>query len=316
MSARGAGQNDYDHQVLNDPVVSRTSAGCSRLVPISEAERVSGFTYVPIDPMPVMVVLPPEGGNSPTTKPLLKRFPASQVLEWLPDNTVRMSVESVDASGKASYGPVAIGNVGSVYRVTVDYINADTIPLSVWVRENTRLDQRSGAPKYEIRATKGDFEQPSALTATTQPTTENLNPIIQYSIPVYVGIGLRITADVQVIGSNATISGLGVLGAEAEANRIRGALVVQTLGVNGRSITGALPIPSELNQTTAQSALVAVGSIKALLFNDAETGTVPRVVGMYVPFEADRRTINTLISILAQRTISWTPASLKVTVGT
>ena len=91
---------------------------------------------------------------------------------------------------------------------------------------------------------------------------------------------------------------------EAEANNLRGSLTVQTLGVNGQAISAALPIQSELNRTTAQNAIVAVGSIKALLY---ENGTVvnPRVVGMYLPFPGGKPLVNAIISELSKKRVVW-----------
>ena len=127
----------------------------------------------------------------------------------------------------------------------------------------------------------------------------------EFNLPLYVGIGLRVTSNVQVLKANAKIEGLGVIGAEAEAGRLRGSLVVQTLGVNGKSISAALPIQSELNRTTAQNAIVSIGSIKALLYED-ETVISPRVVGLYLPFAGGQALVNQIISELSKSSpITW-----------
>jgi hypothetical protein len=105
----------------------------------------------------------------------------------------------------------------------------------------------------------------------------------EYSVPVYVGLGLRVAANIYSTNGKANISGLGIIGAEAEAENLKGSLVIQTLGVNGRAIAAALPIQSEVNRTTAQNAISAVGAIKALLHAE-ETWVAPRVVGLYLPF--------------------------------
>lgn len=127
---------------------------------------------------------------------------------------------------------------------------------------------------------------------------------VEYNIPIYVGVGLRVTANVDITAANANISGLGVIGAEAEANSLKGSLIVQTLGINGQSIAAALPIQSELNRTTAQNAIVAVGSIKALLYDDNIT-TSPRVVGMYLPFPGGKPLVNRIISELSKGKVKW-----------
>ncbi len=125
-----------------------------------------------------------------------------------------------------------------------------------------------------------------------------------YSIPLYVGIGIRITSNVEVIGGSANISGIGVIGAEAQANKLQGSLVVQTLGVNGKAVSSALPMQSELNATTAQNALIATASIKTLLYAD-DTEVAPRIVGLYYPFPSSRPLVNALISAISSSEVEW-----------
>jgi hypothetical protein len=257
----------------------------------TESEQHSGYTYIPLDPFPVYFF---SGltARSDASQPVMKALTPVQTLQLLPDNAVRMSVEAFDAKGNVTYGPAAMGASGMVYRITVDYINADAVSLPIAIRK-VESSTPGQPPVFEVRRTDrgGDNADPTATI---------------YNIPVYVGIGLRVTADVRVMSAKAVISGLGVLGAEAEANRIVGNLVVQTLGVNGKSISAALPIQSELNRTTAQNAVVAVGSIKALLY-EPETVVVPRVVGMYLPFSADKKVINAIISEISREPVEWQP---------
>lgn len=131
-----------------------------------------------------------------------------------------------------------------------------------------------------------------------------------YTIPVYVGVGLRVTADVSDIKGSANLTGLSVIGMEAEAKNIRGSLVVQTLGVNGKSISAALPINNDLNLTTTQNAVSAIGAIKALLYED-ETEIKVRVVGLYLPFPGGEALVNAIISEMAQEPITWKTCSIQ-----
>lgn len=221
----------------------------------------------------------------------------------MPDNAVRMSIEKFDVKGNVTYGPAGIGASGDSYRVTVDYVNSDTenFPISI-AKTARRIDgnqleyvdllspvddeiYKKDSINYELKTNYNVHEADSKFT--------------QYNIPVYVGVGLRVTANVDVVGGTANISGLGVIGAEAEANTLKGSLIVQTLGINGKSIAAALPIQSELNRTTAQNAIVAVGSIKALLYDD-KTTTVPRIVGLYLPFPGGKALVNAIISEISK----------------
>jgi hypothetical protein len=114
----------------------------------------------------------------------------------------------------------------------------------------------------------------------------------------------KVIMDFCARGIDANVSGLVEIGAEAEVNKPKGSLVVQTLGVNSKSIAAALTIQSELNRTTVQNAVVAVGSIKTLLYED---GTVVflRLVSIYLLFPGGRALVNKIISQLSRDTIVW-----------
>jgi len=267
-------------------------------------EIESGYTYIPVDPFPVETKLSASCKEG-------KQETSAVLLDSLPDNAVRMLVERFDKSGAITYGASKAGVKDESYRVTVDYINADTINVPVSI---TKL-MRKKAASTPLVAT--DFEPVNLFASdlsdylpgteryevTRLTTTKGVNGYV-FNIPVYVGVGLRVSSYVYVTGTNANISGIGVIGAEAEADRLKGSLVVQTLGVNGKSVAAALPIQSELNRTTAQNAIVAVGSIKALLYAP-ETITSPRVVGLYLPFPGGRALVNALISELSKERVEW-----------
>jgi hypothetical protein len=284
------------------PNVKKPAESEPRHIAASVGENESGYTYIPIDPFPVQTV-DGDGCQGAGSKS------SAQLLDALPDNAVRMMVERYDVSGTVTYGTSKAGLKNESYRVTVDYINADTVNVPVWIarsmmsiseKKNVLVDMFEpagseyvpGSDVYEVR-------RDDSTTTADIPSYYN-----KFNIPVYVGIGLRVSANVYVVGATANISGIGIIGAEAEAERLRGSLVVQTLGVNGKSIAAALPIQSELNRTTAQNAIVAVGAIKALLYND-DTVKSPRVVGLYLPFPGGRPLVNALISELSKTRLKW-----------
>lgn len=268
----------------------------------TEAERKTGYTYVPMDPFPILL----------SDACSLDYSDNSQVLKLFPDNAVRMSIESFDSSGSIAYGPVGIGVAGQLYKVVIDYINVDTTSATVFITKYCYDDERNAITEQLDNECPYDYQ--SGVTYTVEGDREGQPRSILtsrgYSIPVYVGVGLRVSADVLVQEGAVNISGLGAIGAEAEANRLRGSLVVQTIGINGRSISAALPIQSELNRSTTQDAIVAVGSIKALLY-DEDTQIAPRVVGLYLPFPADRPLVNEIISHLSHTPPRWSPNCAK-----
>jgi len=276
--------------------------GCST---VFAPKAESGYTYVPIDPFAVQTV----PGDSCKETPTRAKTPQGTLLQALPDNAVRMLIERFNASGTVTYGPAKLGAKGESYRVTVDYINADTINFRIWLSKSMR---RTTDGVYEtvplLSPQDSRYFYNSELYRVTRdtPTDSDLKQFqySEFNIPVYVGIGLRVSANVEVVGASANISGIGVIGAEAEAERVKGSLVVQTLGINGKSISAALPIQSELNRTTAQNAIVSVGSIKALLYAD-DTTVVPRVVGLYLPFPGGKPLVNAIISELSKKRVEW-----------
>lgn len=281
-------------------VLKRTESGTAT---DSMGEVESGYTYIPIDPFPVDILqdrsCPKDLGN--------KR---SQLLAALPDNAVRMLVEKFDKQGNVTYGVSKAGVKNESYRVTVDYINADTINVPVSIEKSMRrVKDNEYEPVNLFAGNLKDLIPGTERYRVTRiqnfaNTRSSFPPELLFNIPVYVGVGLRVSSNVFVTGANANISGIGVIGAEAEAEKLKGSLVVQTLGVNGKSVAAALPIQSELNRTTAQNAIVAVGSIKALLYAD-ETVKAPRVVGMYLPFPGGKPLVNALISELSKQPVEW-----------
>ncbi len=291
-----------------------SACATTTLKPQTAGELQSGFTYIPLDPFAVET----EDADScsvesgPTGAGVTRKQKA--LLEALPDNAVRVSIESLDTDGKVSYGTSFLSSKNQKYRVTVDYVNVDTTNVSVWISKRM---QNYRTKKYEqvplLAPASNDYTYNSEIYSVTRspPAIASEETYAEFSIPVYVGVGLRVTANINSANGKANISGLGVIGAEAEANRIQGTLVVQTLGINGKSIAAALPIQSELNRTTAQNAVVAIGAIKALLYED-ETVKSPRVVGLYLPFPGGKPLVNAIISELSKKRVPWRrPCSFK-----
>lgn len=298
-------------------------AGCKNLAPQSHGELSSGYTYIPIDPFSVQTVR----GDScrlvdvyaSSASPLMEDrqlrggVPVyKDIMDSLPDNAVRMLIEQFDSNGNVSYGAGKLGSKYESYQITVDYISADTVNQEFWISK-TMLGAEDGRSTGR-RVLVSLSESPSPRNyipgseefkvKSTKPPEHELLDYVKYNVPVYVGIGLRAIANVRVLESKANISGISVIGAEAEAKRLSGTLIVQTLGVNGKAIAGALPIQSELNSTTAQNAIVSIASIKALLYaSDVEKN--PRVVGLYLPFPGGKPLVNAIISELSQQRVRW-----------
>ena len=174
-----------------------------------------------------------------------------RILELFPDETVRLAVGQIAANGNVSYGLAKVGYENNRYVVILDYMKSDTRSMSV---------------------TAG---------ATEASTTAGVSNIWSgRQVPTYVGIGLRLTANLIVNSGSVDLGNLIAIGAAAQAKQVSGTLVIQTLGISGESVASALPIPSEISAASIQNALVAIGTIKSKIY-DPNTSLSPRVIGIY-----------------------------------
>ncbi|MET1536088.1 hypothetical protein [Burkholderia sola] len=211
-----------------------------------EASKLSPPSgYQPLDPAPVTVK--PVGGKA--AKP-------EDILNALPDETMRLAVGQIDFNGNVTYGPVTTSVAHGRYIVTVDYIKSNTYPLFV-KKSDTH-------PDGSFRATFVDDGKLADL-----------------AVPVYIGVGLRVTATLNTTKGGINLGNLIAIAAAAQASELSGTLVVQTLGLTGENISTALPIPSDISLASIQSAIQALGTMKAKLYDTAKTHVEPRVVGVY-----------------------------------
>jgi len=116
-------------------------------------------------------------------------------------------------------------------------------------------------------------------------------------VPIYVGIGLRLTANLIVNSGSVDLANLIAIGAAAQAKQLSGTLVIQTLGISGESISSAIPIPSEISESSIQNALVAIGTIKSKIYDD-KISISPRVIGIYDIFGTDTKAFDTFFASL------------------
>ncbi|WVV48120.1 hypothetical protein THH46_00510 [Pseudomonas sp. NA13] len=134
--------------------------GCQSMRPQTLGELSSGYTYIPVDPFSVQTV----PGDSCKREELHSNFPVEkgflldgkpvyrEIMGSLPDNSVRMLVEQFDSKGNVSYGAGKVGGKAESYRVTVDYINADTVNQEFWISKTmlTREGKRVEVPLAEL----------------------------------------------------------------------------------------------------------------------------------------------------------------------
>jgi len=249
--------------------------GCSSIViptTIGDPENAKTYGYHPMDPLPVELKLLGDIDIKETNEHLLNA---------LPDETMRIAIGEFDTKGSLSFGPAAAGVEGKNYIVILDYIKFNTNPLPV------------------ILKTDKTTSKTTALLATDL-TEANL------IVPTYIGVGLRMTANIKVKKGTVDLGNLFALGAAAEAKQISGSLVIQTLGISGENISAIMPMPSEISASTIQNAILALGTMKAKMYEN-DTHITPRVVGVYNNLGGGADTINAFISSMLQK-----PQLLKV----
>lgn len=295
-------------------------------IPQSVAARASGNTYIPVDPLTVTHV-----ANGPV--PACREV--GGILNALPDNSVRVAITQFGGHGKVSGFGSSVGIQGESYRVIIDYITADTVNETMGIAKYTMdaSSNRSWAALFNsevedalymvkresftddvITLIAGDVQ-----TVCQQDTGENCGtfdalinrPALEeeVNIPVYVGVGIRITANVTVLEGSVNLSGLGPISAAAQANRVSGSLIIQTLGITGSKVTTALPLPSELTPNSIQVAIQSMATIKSALFSTDDSVVItPRVVGFYDPLGIKtQQYVNAVVTQLAREPIEWTP---------
>jgi hypothetical protein len=129
------------------------------------------------------------------------------------------------------------------------------------------------------------------------------------AIPIYIGVGMRLTAEVRALQGGIALSSLSSIGVDAEAKSLTGTLTVQTIGLNGKPIATTLPLPSKLDQTTIENGILAIGTDRSQIYSAASTDTdglpTPRIVGLYSGIGTNPRLINQLYSELSRQRPTW-----------
>lgn len=294
--------------------------GCAKTIPKPPSEHLSGFTYIPLDPFSIRTN--PGGSCGNIDESLMnndvniEKIPYRTLLESLPDNAVRVSLEQYLKSGQVAYGVGSLSGEAESYKLTVDYINSDTVNVKFWIRKFAEIYKTEEVVPVKLSAPtdNGKYTYGSETFEVIRAKNDEQKPegYDEINVPVYIGIGLRVTATIESSKGGGKVTGLGSISAQADSSHLKGFLVTQTLGINGAGVAAALPIQSELNPTTAQNAIVSVGSIKALIYKEGTTVT-PRVVGLYLPFPGGKPLVNAIVSELSKERVVWyRPCVLKV----
>jgi len=266
------------HIILIVLSIVLVGCGASKDLPetIGDPKNAVSFGYQPIDPLPVKIAYP--------TKKMRDSLVAinkvnSYIMSTLPDETMRLAIGQIDTKGEISFASAKTGYAGSSYIVILDYIKFDTKSLEVQIAKDEKgnlVDFRPFINNYDGKSI------PDGI------------------IPMYVGVGLRFTATITVNEGKVDLGNLFALGLAAESKKVTGTLLIQTLGISGKDISSLIPMPSQINTTTIQNAIMSLAAIKAKIYEN-EIDINPRVVGFYNNIGGGQNTVHKLISgVLSQ----------------
>lgn len=199
-----------------------------------------------------------------------------------PDITSRFSLASLSANGAINYGPFGVTVKNQQYKAAVDYANTDIVPVEMWI----------GGDGTTFQAFRGT---PTSTTGLTKVT-----------VPVLVGVGFRVTAEFVVTEGKADVTGLSVIGASASASKLKGTMMVEALGVSGETLAAAIPLPTKLDQTTVENAILAVGAGRSGMYtnDNSKVSVRPRVVGMLSP-GTNPKLVDVIQSEIMRKPIEW-----------
>ncbi|UZP66424.1 hypothetical protein N1030_12485 [Desulfovibrio mangrovi] len=252
-------------------------AGCAVRSPTTagDALKAPSQGYTPLDPLPLNA----SGGYLEASN--------EKKLKLFPDETMRLAVGEIQSDGSISFGMAHIGNANSSYKVILDYAKSDTKPLHFIVTP------ASNQSPMKLEYYSIDNKELPTLTHGQYMTT----------LPAYVGVALRITADIKVLKGKVDLANMLSLGIAAQAGNITGTLTIQTLGISGEPVTSALPLPNEVSKASIQSAIQAMGTIKAKLY-DKNTHIQPRFIGYYNYLGGGKDTATQVITAIQQNCTS------------
>lgn len=94
-----------------------------------------------------------------------------------------------------------------------------------------------------------------------------------------VGVGIRMIAEVVTKKANINLGSLAAIGFAAKNDDLAGTLYVDVIGLSSKEINSLVPMSSVIDETSIQTALQALASIKSKIF-DAETKLAPHILAV------------------------------------
>ena len=94
-----------------------------------------------------------------------------------------------------------------------------------------------------------------------------------------IGVGLRIKAEIVTSKVNLNVGSITAMGLEASMSNLSGGISIDIIGIDSENVTNLIPLTSEIDQSSIQSALQALASIKSKLW-EKETRITPHLVAV------------------------------------
>jgi hypothetical protein len=212
-------------------------SGCNPSKKMQSGKTYENFRgFEPIDPMEyAQEIGTVVNGKTVYKSPWL--LTKDEILSFLVNETVIVSVGQFNSDGQLGYGTASFSMKNSNYQVTMDYMKFATSAESFDTVSNT-------------------------IAGYTR-----------------VGVGLRIIANITSFEAGINLGDLFAIGLAAKANKISGTLMLEVIGIKSKDITNVLPLPSEINQSTIQSAMQAMATIKSKIYEQG-TDLYPQIMAI------------------------------------
>jgi hypothetical protein len=216
-------------------------------------------------------------------------------------------VNSSNYKGYRAIDPLPVSKV-----TKYDAVSSSEIEV-FWASISDKKEKRSLLPiqSSQVSVTKTDTSgSASYLTASVSGEAGNYTVVMDYMKyrveQVFdtsatfigngrVGVGLRIKANVQTTKSSLNLGSIIGLGLEAERGNLSGGISVDVIGIDSEGVTNLIPMTSEIDQTAIQSALQALASVKAKLWED-DVSITPHLVAITEALESSESKIRAIAS--------------------
>lgn len=209
-------------------------------------------------------------------------------------NLNKAQVASIQAASYKGYKPIDPLPVSKVKKYDV---TSNSEKKVFWASITDQEVKRSLLPiqSSEVSVKKSDSSgNMNYLTASVSSSTGQYNVVMDYmkyrveaindDTGVFIGngrigVGLRVKANVQTKKEGINLGSILSLGLEAERGNLSGGIAVDVIGIDSEGVTNLIPMTSEIDQTAIQSALQALASVKAKLWED-KTAITPHLVAI------------------------------------